>query len=222
MKSKILDYDGPVMTFIGKCFDYFFLSFLCLVCSLPVLTAGAAVSAKYYVAMKIARDEAPTIIKPFFKAFKDNFLKSFVIELIQLAILFILYVDYSYMKQTGWDNVNKIYLVAFYVVCAIFVFVNMTVYPMIARFEMSVFAAIRGALTFSIFKCVMLLLVAAIWAATAFLSLFFFNLMPLFLCTGTVTATLTYSKFLVKAFGKIETLHAEKTDTEIISEIEEA
>ena len=213
MKSKIFDYDGPVMTFLSNSFDYFFLSVLCLICSLPIVTAGAAVSAKYYVAMKIARGESPTVIKPFFKAFKENFVKAFLVEITQLLVFLFIYVDYCYLKQQGWGNVNKLYLVAFAIVCAFYIFMNMTVYPLIARYEMSVPAAIKGAFTLSLFKCVILLLIVAIWVATGFLSVCYYNLMPLFACVGTSLATRAHSEFLVKSFNKIESLHAQNTET---------
>ena len=61
------------MQFIGKVADFILLNLLTLVCSLPIITFGAAYTAKYYVSMKIVRGEEGTLFKAYFKAFKDNF-----------------------------------------------------------------------------------------------------------------------------------------------------
>ena len=42
---KWLSYDSPLMQAISRATDYVILNVLCLVCSLPLITAGAALSA---------------------------------------------------------------------------------------------------------------------------------------------------------------------------------
>ena len=55
--EKIFDLNNPVWKFIGNLWDFFVLSVLTVLCSLPVVTAGAALTALYYVTLKMASDE---------------------------------------------------------------------------------------------------------------------------------------------------------------------
>nr|MCR5269204.1 YesL family protein [Lachnospiraceae bacterium] len=66
---KYLAFDSPVMQAISKAADLALVNLLWFVCSLPVFTAGAAMCAKYYVGMKIARNEEPAVFKSFFHSF---------------------------------------------------------------------------------------------------------------------------------------------------------
>ena len=61
--------DSPAMNFLSILADLIILNLLFVICSLPLVTFGAAYSAKYYVAMKIMRGEDTGTIIPFFKAF---------------------------------------------------------------------------------------------------------------------------------------------------------
>ena len=90
----MLRYDGPIMMAIDKIVDYIWMNILCLICSLPIFTMGAAISAKYYVAMKFARGEDTTVTKAFFKAFKQNFKQCTLINIGAIVIGFILYIDW--------------------------------------------------------------------------------------------------------------------------------
>ena len=74
------------MQFIGKVADFILLNLLTLVCSLPIITFGAAYTAKYYVSMKIVRGEEGTLFKAYFKAFKDNFKQATIIWIIQIIV----------------------------------------------------------------------------------------------------------------------------------------
>ena len=57
---------------MGKVADMIILNLLTLVLSIPIVTFGAAYTAKYYVSMKIVRGDEGTLFKPYFKAFKEN------------------------------------------------------------------------------------------------------------------------------------------------------
>ena len=42
---------------MGRVADLLLLNFLCILCCIPVVTAGASITALYYVTLKMARDE---------------------------------------------------------------------------------------------------------------------------------------------------------------------
>ena len=70
--SRMFSYDGPLMTFIGKIADLLILNVIWLLCCIPIITIGPATTAMYYVTLKLARNEEPSIVKSFFHSFKMN------------------------------------------------------------------------------------------------------------------------------------------------------
>ena len=67
--------DSELMEFLGKVTDYIIINLLTLFLSIPIITMGAAHTAKFYTSMKIARGEEPSAVKCYFKSFRENFLK---------------------------------------------------------------------------------------------------------------------------------------------------
>lgn len=49
---KFFSLENPIWKFIGNLADFFLLSCLWYLCCLPVVTAGAATTALYYVTLK--------------------------------------------------------------------------------------------------------------------------------------------------------------------------
>lgn len=62
------------------------LNILWIICSLPIITMGAATTAMYSVLFAYRRKETDSVFKPFFVAFKQNFLRSTLCWLILLVL----------------------------------------------------------------------------------------------------------------------------------------
>ena len=79
MLKTILDYDNPVMSFISRLIDLFTLSLLWLLCSLPIITIGAANCSLYYAVIKSVRHQRSYPVKEFFKCFRQNIKASLIL-----------------------------------------------------------------------------------------------------------------------------------------------
>lgn len=86
-------FDGKFFGFLSKIADLFILNVLFLVCSIPIITIGASTTAMYTVTKKMAANKEGYIFKTFFKAFKENFVRSTIIWLIMLVALVVVLVD---------------------------------------------------------------------------------------------------------------------------------
>ncbi|MCC8127417.1 MAG: YesL family protein [Clostridiales bacterium] len=117
MLQEFFNYDNPVWRFIGKFFDVFLLNILWMVCCIPIVTAGAATTAVYYVTMKLVRDEDGSTIRQYFKSFKENFKQATAIWLILLAVLavigFDLYFAVMLPRETPYRTVMMAVFVGF-------------------------------------------------------------------------------------------------------------
>lgn len=82
--------DGAFARYGAKLWDIMWLNILTAVSSLPVFTAGAAMTAMHYVLLKIFRDEEGAITAMFFKAFRENFKQSTIIGVLFAVVAYLL------------------------------------------------------------------------------------------------------------------------------------
>ena len=73
--------------------------------SIPVITAGASTVAAFNVAFKLINKKNPDIFKDFTKAFKDNFVQSTIVYLIDAALIFASYKIISFLINKEPDTV---------------------------------------------------------------------------------------------------------------------
>lgn len=86
--------ENPVMRALSTTADLIVLNLLTILCCLPVVTVGAALTALNTAAIKIVRGEETAPVKDYFRAFRVNFKKGTVLGLIFLLIFAVLIVDY--------------------------------------------------------------------------------------------------------------------------------
>lgn len=74
--------DSKIYALLNKAVQLIELSVWVVLCSLPLITAGAAISSMHSVLLKIYRDEEKRITGDFFRAMKDNLKNSTALWLI--------------------------------------------------------------------------------------------------------------------------------------------
>ena len=82
---KFFSYESPASQVLLKLAYSCYLNLLWFVCSIPVLTVGAATTALYSVTLKIVNERENSLTRQFFKAFRDNFRQATVLWLILLG-----------------------------------------------------------------------------------------------------------------------------------------
>lgn len=97
--KNFFKFDGPLFTALTQLADLAILNILTLLLCLPVVTAGASLTAMNYVVTHIVRSEGGSIVKMYFHSFRENFKQSTLIWLLVLAIGFLLYLDWSIMPN---------------------------------------------------------------------------------------------------------------------------
>ena len=79
----IFSLDGKLATFLNLLGDLIVLNILTLICCVPVITAGAAVSSMYQITLKMVRHELPdSIFTTYLRVFRGNLRQSTAIWLI--------------------------------------------------------------------------------------------------------------------------------------------
>ena len=65
-----INLDSPVIAFLTTVADFMILNILFIICCVPVITIGPAISALYTITMREARHEGGYIFKPFLRHLK--------------------------------------------------------------------------------------------------------------------------------------------------------
>jgi len=207
---NILKPDSPVMDFISTIADLIILNLLFIICSIPIVTFGAAYSAKYYVAMKIIRGEGTGVFIPFFKSFKRNFKQSTIVWIIMLVAIALIVLDWRWIIYSGWAETPLLYKIGI-IVFSIFVFLmTIAIFPTIARYEMKTTELFKAALIFVIIKFIPLILIAALMIGSVIACLWYAQWFPLIYVFCSTTITYFLCIVFIKQFDKLEKSQAEK------------
>lgn len=97
----ILEEGSLFMRFLNRLADLLILNLLTLLMCLPVITAGASITAMHYILLKMVRGEEGYIVRPFFKSFKRNFLQATVLWVMFMVLWAMLVTSFLLVAQGG-------------------------------------------------------------------------------------------------------------------------
>ena len=104
--NNIFNPDNKFFSFMGRVADLMILNLLCIVCCIPVVTAGPAIAAMYYITLKMARNEESYVVKGFFHSFKQNLKQGIVIQIIMLLLGIVLAFDLYFCRMMSGQGVT--------------------------------------------------------------------------------------------------------------------
>lgn len=205
--KNIFNPDNRFFTFMGKVADIMLVNLLCMICCIPIITAGASITAMYYMTLKIARGEESYVTRGFFHSFRQNLKQATIIHVIMivLAIVFGFDLYFSKMIQSGqpaFKFLTYLFLCFFLIYFMVFIYV----YPILAKFDNTVKNTFKNALFMSIrhFPSTVLMLLIGILPWILFF--YFPNTLPMILMFYALMGfgMLAYinSLFLVRIFAK--------------------
>ena len=217
----LFSFDSPFMAFLGKAAEFLIICLLCTLFCLPVITVGAAVTAKYYVGMKLYRGEDVPFFRAYLKSFKDNFRQATIIWMIELLIGGFLAFDWWLIIQNGVENYNKVLLILLGVVTLYAIMVGIVIYALIARFEMTTVEAFKGALAYTYVNVPRMIFVLVLVVFPIAASFKYPNWLMAIWPVGSAAALYIISYHFVKSFKKLE-LRVQGVDEESDSGADEA
>lgn len=143
---NIFEEGSPVQRFLNRMADLLILNIITVLMCLPIITAGAALTAMHYVLLKMVRGEEGYIIKSFFRSFKREFR--------QATVLWILYVALAALMASNLVLVLQgtgrypIWLPSSIVVVAVLELMFMIyTFSMLSRFDNSIYQTLINAVT---------------------------------------------------------------------------
>ena len=132
--NGIFNYDGKFARALQKVSDVIVASVLWIVGCLPLLTIGTSTTALYYASIKAVLGEG-TIVKNFFKSYKENLKQFIVVEIILLIVAYIMYTNWKIIFDMGGGG--TVFKVVYFVVLIWLVPIVCYIFPILARFALS-------------------------------------------------------------------------------------
>ena len=195
---KLFNLDSPVMVFLSKVANLMILNVLTIICCIPIFTAGAAITALYYVTIKMARGDDPYIIKGYFKSFKENFKQATIIWLIMLVVIAIIAVDWRVTLVMMTGSSAKIMKTVLFIVSGLYIF------PVLSRFDNTVKNTFRNAFLISFMNLPKSVLIVIIHLIPVALLLVTIQALPFLFLLGVPAVAYFSSLLYVGIFKRFE------------------
>ena len=153
--GKLFNLDSPFMQFMNRVADLMWLNILFVISCIPVITVGPAITAMFYITLKMVRNEESYITKGYFKSFKQNFIQGTVIWLIAILAGGLLLLDYFIISgrmgvNVGNPSIISVMQVLLIVVLIFYLFTFTFVFPLLSKFDNSIKNTIKNAFIMSI------------------------------------------------------------------------
>lgn len=183
MIRKLFDSDSRLSRFLSGAWDLMVLNAVTLLLCLPIITAGASLTAMHFVLIRLHRKEESGVLRDFFRSFKENFLQATLIWLLFFAAFLSFRVDFYFTEHypevfapaVSWA-VGALAAVLFMVLCWCL--------PLQARFTGQIFLTIRNAAVLAVSKVFRTIPMAAVWVIPWMLLNFSLISFPLLLMFG--------------------------------------
>ena len=200
--GRLFNLDSPLMVFLSKVADLMILNIITLFLCIPIITAGDAMTALYYMTIKMVRGEDCYIVRGYFKSFKENFKQATIIWVLAVLVFLILIGDFSIIRS-GLLSFGRVMTVLLIIITVIYVFTMLYVFPVLSRFENTVKNTIRNAFLMSILNLPRTILLVIINLIPFALLLLFVQSVPFVILFGfSVPAYLCSTQF-VKIFNAL-------------------
>lgn len=134
------------MRFLNKMTDLLILNIITMLMCIPVITAGAALTAMHYVLLKMVRGEEGYIIKSFFRSFKREFRQATVLWILYVALAALMVSNLVLILEGGGSY--PIWLPSSILVVAFLEIMFMIyTFAMLSRFDNTIYHTIVNAVT---------------------------------------------------------------------------
>lgn len=142
--------ENPVIAFLNKLADLLILNLVFLICCLPVVTIGPAMTAMYHVSLRSIRYGDGYVLKEYIKAFKQDFLQSFVAGIVVLAVTALCGIDILFWVKNDMGMFSDMMLVISGCFTFLFFIITLWLFPVLAKLENKLITNVKNAAALAI------------------------------------------------------------------------
>lgn len=178
---NLLNEDNVIHIFLNKLGDIIVANLLFLVCCIPIITVGPALTALYHCMLRTVKGNNNGTTKTFFRAFKENFRQSLIVWLGLLAVGFILFLNIRFLQNTA-SVVSKPLFYVSLGIAGLVIILAFYIFPVIAAFANTTVNLLKNAYVFAFLHFPSTLAIAVITILPMFMTYRDIKLMPLYAC----------------------------------------
>ena len=211
-ESKLFDPEGPLMSSFDTIKDLIVLNLITILCCIPVVTAGAALTAMHYTALKMVRNEEGYITKTFFRSFKENLGQGIGATIVMLLYAAFVWADFSATQRFQDDPFFvRAALVLLVLMAAVFVFTVTFFFPVQAKLKATLWQNIKNAFKMALSHIGMTLIMIVFNLLPFVICYFVEFLIPLLFVVGLSLPAFWDAKLYDRIFRKLEEIASNET-----------
>ena len=149
---NLFHYENPFIQFLVRVGDLMILNVLFILCSAPVVTLGASLTALHRVTQNMLFAQEEPLLKAFFRAFRQNFKQSTLAWLVELVVIVSLVCDVLLVMAYFNGGLAKAMYILVAVLAILVVGVFSYLMPLIARYENGMRQQVNNAVVLAIIK----------------------------------------------------------------------
>ena len=150
--KNLFRWDNPLIQLLTALADVILTNLLCLICCLPVVTAGASIAATYKVMLNLSQDTGGGIWNTFFTAFRENFKQATAVWLITLLVGASLVCDYILVQLYFQGGLHTALLIVVAVLTFLALAILAYLYPPMIRYQNTLREHLHNAMILCIYK----------------------------------------------------------------------
>lgn len=196
--------ESKLTRFLNRIGDLIWLNILTIVCCLPIVTIGAAVSAMYEITLKMVKNEEGRIAQTYFRALRQNLRQSTQIWVIGGGVSAFLLFDIWILGKTDYSFVGTYKIVLFVLMLFVLLF-TFFILVVQARFENTLRNTIKNGALFCMIhigRSVLMFLVMLIPVILLCVSARFLSVIVLLGAAGPAYLTSVYFRDLFEKYEK--------------------
>lgn len=139
---KFISIESGLYRGMNRILEFLKISLLWLICSLPIVTMGAATVAAYTITLKMVKEEEGYIAGPFFKAFRENLLQGSVLGIFTMIAAYAIYLDFQLFEAV--ENNPILFLMAGIIGIFLLGMGTVFAFPLLARYQNTVPKTMRN------------------------------------------------------------------------------
>ena len=196
--------DSPVMRALSRLFDLMILNLLTLLLCIPVVTAGASISAMHSILIQMDEDREGYIIRTFFAKFKENFRQATPLWILMLVVFALLFVDFRLIGAMD-ESMAAVMQPLLIVLLLLILFIAEYIFPLAARYENTLKGTLSASVRLAIGFFPKTVAMTVINAAVLYFSWrYLFQVMPVIIMYCFSGPAFLCSKLYMPIFHKIE------------------
>lgn len=211
--GKLFDLDSPILRALGTLADLCLLNILTVIGCLPIITAGASVTAMHYVLLKMVRNQEGYVWKDFWKSFKENFKQATAIWSVLLIFIGFFVVD-CYIFKGLTNNISMPFMAVLGAFAIFLYMIYLYAFPLLSHFHNTVFGTIKNAFFISIMTFPKAILMMIVTALPIILLYQYTQILPLVVMYGFTGPAYFCAWLYSGTFKKLEPKAVENTKTE--------